>query len=84
MPTGKAIPLLQFFVGASMVSYVEFVLLLFVPHLSFVWCLGKVVIHGPGSSRVSSIIKFKTQRAELLFISKYRQVLYVLIRVCCR
>ena len=43
-PTGhsKTVPLLQFFfVCASVVSYVAFVLSLFVPHLSFFWNLGK-------------------------------------------
>ena len=33
---------------ASVVSNVEFVLSLFVPNLSFFWCLGKVVLHGSG------------------------------------
>ena len=41
----KAILLLQvFFVYTSVVSYVAFVLSLFVPGLSFFWCLGRVVI----------------------------------------
>ena len=35
----KAVPLLQFFIlCASMVSYVTFILSLFVPQLSFFWC----------------------------------------------
>ena len=38
-PTAKVVPLLQFFVCASVVSYVAFVLSLFVPNLSFFWCL---------------------------------------------
>ena len=33
-----------FFVCASMVLNVAFVLFLFVPHLSFVWCLGRTVL----------------------------------------
>ena len=40
----NAIPPLQFFcVGASVVSYVAFVSSLFVPYLSFSWCLRKAV-----------------------------------------
>ena len=45
-----AFPLLQyFFVCASIVSYVVFVLS-FVPHLSFLWCLGRAVLHDSGIS----------------------------------
>ena len=53
----KAILLLQFFfVSASVVSNVAFVLSLFVPHLPFFWCLGKAVLLDCGISRVSSLI----------------------------
>ena len=41
--SSKANPLLQFSVCASVVSYVAFVLSLFVPHLLF-YCRGKVVV----------------------------------------
>ena len=50
-------PLLQFFfVHTSLVLYVTFVLSLFVPHLSFFWCLGKVVLRDSAISWVSSHI----------------------------
>ena len=53
----KAVPLLQFFfVCASVVSYVAFVLSLFVSHLSFIWCLGRAVLRDCGVSWVSSLI----------------------------
>ena len=40
----KAVPPSQFsFVCVSVVSYIELVLSLFVPHLSFLWCLGRAV-----------------------------------------
>ena len=40
----KAVPLLQFFfVRVAVVSYVMFVLSLFVPHLSVFWCVEKAV-----------------------------------------
>ena len=43
----KVVPLLQFFsVWASVVSYMAFVLPMFVPRLSIVLCSGKVVIRG--------------------------------------
>ena len=35
----KVVPLFQFFVCASVVSYVAFMWSIFVPHLSFFWCL---------------------------------------------
>ena len=36
----KAVPLLQFYVCVSVISYVVFLVALFVPRLSFLWCLG--------------------------------------------
>ena len=45
----------QFFF-ASVISYVTFVLSLFVPDLSFFWCLWKVVLHDCGISWVCSHI----------------------------
>ena len=54
----KEILLLQFFfVCSSLVSYVAFVLSLFVLHLSLFWCLGRAVLHGCGISWVSSNIR---------------------------
>ena len=50
--------LLQFFVCVSVVSYVSFVLSLFVPHLSFFWCLEKAVLPDCGISWISSLIFF--------------------------
>ena len=41
--------LLIFFVRASIVLYVTFVLSLFVPHLSFSWCVGKALLHNYGN-----------------------------------
>ena len=54
----KAVPLLQFFVCASVVSYHSVLFSLFVPHLSFLWCLGKAVLRDCGFSWVSSLIIF--------------------------
>ena len=54
-----AVVLLQFFfVCASVVSYVAFVLSLFVPHLSFLCCLGRAAPRDCGISWVSSLIFF--------------------------
>ena len=45
----KVVPLLQFFsVRASVVSYVEFVLSLYVPHLACFWCLEKPLLRDCG------------------------------------
>ena len=46
--------LLCVFVSASVVSYVAFVLSLFMSHLSYFWCLGRVLLCDCGVSRVSS------------------------------
>ena len=56
-----AVPLLQFyfFFHASVVSFVAFVLSLFVPQLSFFWCLGKAVLRDWGISWISSLIFLK-------------------------
>ena len=52
----KAVPLLQFvFVCASVISYVKYVLTLYVPHLFF-WRLGWAVLRAFGISYVFSII----------------------------
>ena len=45
-----------FFVRESVVSYVAFVLSLFIPHLSFFLCLGKATLCDCGISWVSSFI----------------------------
>ena len=52
----KAKPMLQFFGCASLASYMEFVLSLFVPHLSFFWGRGRDVLCDCGISWVSSLI----------------------------
>ena len=53
----KVVALLHFyFVCASVVSYVTFVLSLFVPRLSFFWCLGRAVHSECGISWVSSLM----------------------------
>ena len=51
----KAVLLLPFFVCASVVSYVVFVMSIFVPHLSFFWCLGWAVLRVCCISRVSDV-----------------------------
>ena len=55
----KAVRLLQFvfvYMYASVVSYVVFVLSLFVPHFSFFLCFGRAVVHDGHISWVSSHI----------------------------
>ena len=57
----KAVPMLRFFyVCASVVSYVAFILSLFVPHLSFLWYLevDELLLRDCGISGVSSYIFF--------------------------
>ena len=44
----KAVHLLQFFIRTKMVSYVAFILSLFVSHLSFFCCLGNAVLRDCG------------------------------------
>ena len=51
---------LFFFVRASVVSYVMFVLSLFVPHLSFFRCLGRAVLCDCGNSWLSLLIFLST------------------------
>ena len=47
----NVVPLLQlFFVYTTVISCMAFALSLFVPHLSFFWCLGKGVLHDCGIS----------------------------------
>ena len=53
---------------ASVVAFVAFVLLLFVPHFFFFRCLWKAVLHECGISHVYSIIclvSWKANRAQL-------------------
>ena len=50
-----------------MVSYVAFVLSLFVPHLSFFWRLGRVVLRDNGISCISSLIDLYIFLLSLLF-----------------
>ena len=55
--SSNAVPLLHFFLAcASVVSYVVFVLSLYVPHLSFFWCLGKAILPGCVIFLISSLI----------------------------
>ena len=75
------VPLLQVFsVHALVGSYVAFVLSLFVPHLSFFWCLGKAVLGDCGISRVSSLefmlFSFVTKMS-FLMVKLNRGSLYV-------
>ena len=80
-----------FFVSASMVSNVAFVLLLFVPHLAFFCCLGKAALRICGTLRehaYSNILKIappqnwkssdKNSDIFSYFCSKHR--LWVLVR----
>ena len=61
----KELSLLQFcFVCASMVSYVAFVLSLFVPHLSFFWCLKGYVLGDWGISLVFSLFSSPELKAQ--------------------
>ena len=50
------VPLLHFFVCASVVSHMAFDVSLFVPHISLLWCLGRVVLRDCGSSWIFSHI----------------------------
>ena len=52
----KAVHLLQFFIRTKMVSYVAFILSLFVPHLSFFCSLGNAVLRDCANSLVFSFI----------------------------
>ena len=53
----KAISQLQFFfVCASEISYVTSVVFLFVPHLFFLWCLGRTVFRNCSVFWISSLI----------------------------
>ena len=53
----KAVPLLQYFLfPASVVSYIAFILSLFVPHLSLRLCLVRTVLRDCGISWVFSAI----------------------------
>ena len=54
----KACPLLQFFFVRRLfyVLYVLFVLSLFLPYLSFFWCLWKAMLPGCGIPWISSLI----------------------------
>ena len=63
--------LLQFFVLASVVSYVTFVLSLFVSHLAFFWCLRKAVLRGCGISWVSALIFWLPFEKEPTLKEKY-------------
>ena len=57
--TDSSVRLLKFFiVCTSLVSYVAFVLSLFVPHLAFVWCLGRAVLHDSAISWISPLVFF--------------------------
>ena len=50
----KAVPLLQLFVCMSVISYVAFVLSLFVLYLSFFWCIGTAMLSDCDISLISS------------------------------
>ena len=59
----NVVPLFQFvFFLASMVSYVAFVLSLFIPDLLFVWCPGKDVLRNIDISWVFSVVVCSTLR----------------------
>ena len=82
--------LLQFFFGyASVVLYVAFVWALFVPHLSFFWCLGRVALRDYGISLVSLLIfllllpeKISTTRgAQFILIKMPSVCLYNLVHI---
>ena len=63
----KAVPLLQFFfVCASVVSQVTFVLPLFVLYLSFFWCPWQVVLCDFGFYWVSLFILLPTCRHDVI------------------
>ena len=53
------VPLLQFFFWVLVVSYVTFVVSLFLPHLFYFWCLGRAMLCNCGISWVSSLIFFE-------------------------
>ena len=56
--SSKAVPLLHLLVCAWEVSYMAFVLSLFVPHRTFSWCLRKAVFRdcGVASGRLCFVI----------------------------
>ena len=51
-----AVLLLQiFFICASVVSYLTFVLSLYIPNLSFFWCLGRAVLRDRDTVELSGL-----------------------------
>ena len=56
---------------ALIVSYMAFVLSLFVPYLSFFWCLGKAVLRDYGISWVSSLIFLHCLHVTFFFSEKF-------------
>ena len=54
-----------FSVCASVISYVAFVLSLFVPYVSFLWCLGEAVLRDCGISAKFSLLCRRKYETEL-------------------
>ena len=75
-------------VCASVVSYVASVLSLFVSQLSFVWCLGKVVLRVYGISWDSSLLFRRTAKTDRpagmhRLIRVFDRYTCNLVRKCC-
>ena len=69
--------LLQFFfVRASILSYVPFVLSLFLHHLSFFWCLGKAMLRALRKHAYSNILKLLPQKKRKFLGKKFWYFLY--------
>ena len=80
----KAVLLLQFFfICASVVSYMVFVLSLFVHHLSFFWWLGKAVLRICGIiSRVASLEFFLRLKSDMQMYILLTSYLFFKKRLC--
>ena len=74
----KAVILLQFFfISASVVSYLAFVLSLFGPHPPFFWRLRRAVLRDCGISWVSSLIITKTNLSNMFSMVLTSTTIYV-------
>ena len=62
--------------NASMISYVTFILSLFVPHLSFLWCLEKGILRDFDISWVSLRILILFNQSDGLLFSIFYFVLF--------
>ena len=68
---------LHFFVCTSVISYVAFVVSLFVPHLSFLWCLGSTVLRDYDISWISSLIFYDgLWTTSVLYVTRLLWVTY--------